>query len=138
MSLVVGSMGLGLMSPSPSGPVADVALARGWPGQLGEEAAYLVCGDRDGLITLRDWCQVGDLPCGAGVLPLDDAFAQVAGRFKRREVRLRARSCIEGLLSILERKNGWTFAEYAGDRFSRKGVVPMVCFTRLPGDVPIP
>ncbi|RVX39294.1 DDE superfamily endonuclease [Nonomuraea polychroma] len=47
---------------------------------------------------------------------LDDAFAQVAGRFKRREVRLRARSCVEGLLSGLERKNGWTLAEYAGDR----------------------
>lgn len=47
---------------------------------------------------------------------LDDAFAQVAGRFKRREVRLRARSCVEGLLSGLERKNGWTLAEYAGER----------------------
>src|SRR5690242_14058337 len=47
---------------------------------------------------------------------LDDAFAQVAGRFKRREVRLRARSCIQGLLSGLERKNGWTLAEYAGER----------------------
>lgn len=46
---------------------------------------------------------------------LDDAFALVAGRFKRREVRLRARSCIEGLLSGLERKNGWSLAEYAGD-----------------------
>lgn len=47
---------------------------------------------------------------------LDNAFAQVAGRFKRREIRLRARSCIEGLLSGLERKNGWTLAEYAGER----------------------
>lgn len=47
---------------------------------------------------------------------LDDAFTQVAGRFKRREVQLRARLCVEGLLSGLERKNGWTLAEYAGDR----------------------
>ncbi|SDI59565.1 SRSO17 transposase [Sinosporangium album] len=47
---------------------------------------------------------------------LDDAFAQVAGRFKRREVRLRARSCVQGMLSGLERKNGWTLAEYAGER----------------------
>ncbi|MCG5215520.1 IS701 family transposase [Streptosporangium sp. KLBMP 9127] len=47
---------------------------------------------------------------------LDDAFALVAGRFKRREVRLRARACLHGLLSGLERKNGWTLAEYSGDR----------------------
>ncbi|MFC4591825.1 IS701 family transposase [Sphaerisporangium corydalis] len=46
---------------------------------------------------------------------LDEAFAQVAGRFGRREVRLRARLCVEGLLSGLERKNGWSLAEYAGE-----------------------
>jgi SRSO17 transposase len=46
---------------------------------------------------------------------LDDAFARVAGRFARREVRLRARRCLEGLLSGLERKTGWSLAEYAGE-----------------------
>lgn len=46
---------------------------------------------------------------------LDDAFALVAGRFKRREPRLRARRCIEGLLSGLERKTSWSLAEYAGE-----------------------
>ncbi|MFI6928702.1 IS701 family transposase [Nonomuraea spiralis] len=46
---------------------------------------------------------------------LDAAFALVAGRFKRPEVRRRARACIEGLLSGLERKNGWSLAEYAGE-----------------------
>ncbi|WP_442813780.1 IS701 family transposase [Streptosporangium subroseum] len=46
---------------------------------------------------------------------LDDAFAHVAGRFKRREVRLRARACLQGLLSGLERKTGWSLAEYAGE-----------------------
>lgn len=46
---------------------------------------------------------------------LDDAFAQVAGRFGRREVRLRARAFTEGLLSGVERKNGWSLAEYAGE-----------------------
>jgi SRSO17 transposase len=46
---------------------------------------------------------------------LDAAFALVADRFKRPEVRLRARSCIEGMLSGLERKNGWSLAEYAGE-----------------------
>ncbi|NRQ32956.1 IS701 family transposase [Nonomuraea sp. NN258] len=46
---------------------------------------------------------------------LDAAFALVAGRFKRPEVRRRARACLEGLLSGLERKNGWSLAEYAGE-----------------------
>ncbi|WP_113702231.1 IS701 family transposase [Nonomuraea lactucae] len=47
---------------------------------------------------------------------LDAAFELVAGRFKRSEVRQRARACIEGMLSGLERKNGWTLAEYAGEQ----------------------
>jgi SRSO17 transposase len=46
---------------------------------------------------------------------LDDAFALVAGRFRRPEVRQRARACLGGLLSGLERKNGWSLAEYAGE-----------------------
>ncbi|MFI6176386.1 IS701 family transposase [Nonomuraea sp. NPDC051191] len=46
---------------------------------------------------------------------LDEAFALVASRFRRPEVRHRARACIGGLLSGLERKNGWSLAEYAGE-----------------------
>ncbi|MFI9589054.1 IS701 family transposase [Nonomuraea sp. NPDC052265] len=46
---------------------------------------------------------------------LDTGFALVAGRFQRPEVRRRARACIEGMLSGLERKNGWSLAEYAGE-----------------------
>ncbi|WP_425465410.1 IS701 family transposase, partial [Nonomuraea mesophila] len=47
---------------------------------------------------------------------LDELFSQVlAPFFGRREPRLRARACLEGLLSDLERKNGWSLAEYAGD-----------------------
>ncbi|WP_453832668.1 IS701 family transposase [Streptosporangium saharense] len=46
---------------------------------------------------------------------LDDAFAHVAGRFKRREVRLRARACLQGLLSGLQRTTGWSLAEHAGE-----------------------
>ena len=38
-----------------------------------------------------------------------------AGRLGRREVRLRARRCLEGLLSDLERRTGWSLAEYAGE-----------------------
>ncbi len=46
---------------------------------------------------------------------LDDAFALVAGRFFRREVRIRARACLAGMLSGLERKTGWSLAEHAGE-----------------------
>jgi SRSO17 transposase len=47
---------------------------------------------------------------------LDDAFALVAGRFFRREVRVRARACVAGMLSGLERKTGWSLAEYVGEK----------------------
>jgi SRSO17 transposase len=47
---------------------------------------------------------------------LDEMFAEVlAPAFVRREPRLRARSYVLGLVSGLERKNGWTLAEHAGD-----------------------
>ncbi len=46
----------------------------------------------------------------------DDMFAEVvAPAFFRREPRLRARSYLLGLASGLERKNGWTLAEFAGE-----------------------
>ena len=46
-----------------------------------------------------------------------DAFmAEFAGRFQRIEPRRRASSYVRGLLSELERKNGWTLAEGAGDK----------------------
>jgi SRSO17 transposase len=41
--------------------------------------------------------------------------AVVAPAFVRREPRLRAHSYLLGLVSGLERKNGWTLAEFAGD-----------------------
>jgi pimeloyl-ACP methyl ester carboxylesterase len=46
----------------------------------------------------------------------DDMFAPVvAPAFFRREPRLRAHSYLLGLVSGVERKNGWTLAEFAGD-----------------------
>jgi SRSO17 transposase len=46
-----------------------------------------------------------------------DMFAEVvAPAFVRREPRLRAQAYLLGLSSGLERKNGWTLAEFAGDR----------------------
>lgn len=41
--------------------------------------------------------------------------ARVAGRFKRREPRQRVLAYLKGLLSTVERKNGWQLAEHAGD-----------------------
>jgi SRSO17 transposase len=45
---------------------------------------------------------------------LEEVFARIAGRFSRREPRLRAFAYVRGLLSGLERRNGWTLAEQAG------------------------
>jgi len=47
---------------------------------------------------------------------LEDLFARVAGRFSRVEPRRRAFAYVRGLLAPLERRNGWTLAEQAGDR----------------------
>lgn len=47
---------------------------------------------------------------------LQDLHARIADRFPRREPRRRVLSYLKGLLSPVERKNGWQLAEYAGDR----------------------
>jgi len=39
----------------------------------------------------------------------------IAGRFRRSEPRRRALAYLRGLLSPVERKNGWQLAESAGD-----------------------
>ena len=46
----------------------------------------------------------------------DAYMAEFAGRFPRVEPRRRAIFYVRGLLSELERKNGWTLAEGAGDK----------------------
>jgi SRSO17 transposase len=46
---------------------------------------------------------------------LDDLVARIAPRFGRVEPRRRARAYLQGLLSPLQRKNGWHLAEAAGD-----------------------
>jgi SRSO17 transposase len=50
------------------------------------------------------------------VAELDRLHAQVAGRFARSEPRARSREYVSGLVAGLERKNGWTLAERAGER----------------------
>ncbi|MGW1682910.1 IS701 family transposase [Saccharopolyspora sp. NPDC002376] len=46
---------------------------------------------------------------------LDGLCARIACRFGRREPRERAREYVSGLVAGLERKNGWTLAEQAGE-----------------------
>jgi SRSO17 transposase len=46
---------------------------------------------------------------------LDRVHERIAGRFRRSEPRARAREYVSGLVAGLERKNGWTLAEQAGE-----------------------
>ncbi|WP_280308733.1 IS701 family transposase [Nocardia abscessus] len=46
---------------------------------------------------------------------LDSLHARIGGRFTRSEPRGRAREYVTGLVARLERKNGWTLAEQAGE-----------------------
>ena len=46
---------------------------------------------------------------------LDRVHERSAGRFGRAEPRTRVRECVSGLVEGLERKNGWTLAEHAGE-----------------------
>src|SRR6185369_14153111 len=46
---------------------------------------------------------------------LDRVHRRIAGRFARSEPRARAREYVSGLVAGLERKNGWTLAERAGE-----------------------
>ncbi|MBF6303094.1 IS701 family transposase [Nocardia amamiensis] len=49
------------------------------------------------------------------VAELDSLMCRVGWRFARSEPRARAREYVSGLVAGLERKNGWTVAEYAGE-----------------------
>jgi hypothetical protein len=46
---------------------------------------------------------------------LDRVHERIAGRFTRSELRARAREYACGLVAGLERKNGWSLAEQAGE-----------------------
>lgn len=61
------------------------------------------------------WPGVDDIEAARLAAGLDDAFALVAGRFRRWEVRVRARACVEGMSSGLQRTTGWSLAEHAGE-----------------------
>jgi hypothetical protein len=46
---------------------------------------------------------------------LDRVHERISGRFGRAEPRARVRRYVSGLVARLERKNGWTLAEQAGE-----------------------
>src|SRR6201989_1223806 len=46
---------------------------------------------------------------------LDELHERISGRFARAEPRARVREYVSGLVTGLERKNGWTLAEWAGE-----------------------
>jgi SRSO17 transposase len=56
-------------------------------------------------------CMVADIAAAE----LDAVHARIAGRFARSEPRARVREYVSGLVAGLERKNGWTLAERAGE-----------------------
>jgi len=56
-------------------------------------------------------CMMVDLVAGE----LDRVHERIAGRFARSEPRARVRRYVSGLVAGLERKNGWTLAEQAGE-----------------------
>jgi SRSO17 transposase len=53
---------------------------------------------------------------GAAVDEVPRVAARIGPRFAREEARLRTQAYLRGLLSPVERKNGWQLAEAAGDR----------------------
>jgi SRSO17 transposase len=56
-------------------------------------------------------CMVADIAAAE----LDAVHGRIAGRFARAEPRARVREYLAGLVAGLERKNGWTLAERAGE-----------------------
>jgi SRSO17 transposase len=61
--------------------------------------------------------QVGTI--GRWLAGLDALHGRIAHRFRRAEVRARARRYLAGLLARVERKNGWQLAEEVGERHPR-------------------
>jgi hypothetical protein len=54
------------------------------------------------------------------VAELDSLMSWIGGRFARAEPRVRVREYVSVLVAGLERKNGWTLAERAGERIRRQ------------------
>jgi SRSO17 transposase len=64
---------------------------------------------------------------------VDRVHARLAARFARPEPRRRVRAYLVGLLSAVERKNGWQLAEHAGER-TPTGMQRLLSGTRWDAD----
>src|SRR5215831_730368 len=58
---------------------------------------------------------MGGMVVDVAAAELDRLHERIAGRFGRSEPRARVREYVSGLVAGLERKNGWTLAERAGE-----------------------
>ncbi len=67
----------------------------------------------EGVVMLRGDNELAEV--AAWAKGIDGIHAQIAGRFRRPEPRRRVLTYLKGLLSPVERKNGWQLAEQAGD-----------------------
>jgi SRSO17 transposase len=65
------------------------------------------------MTVMDDW-QLGDV-AASWATATDALFGRLAPRFRRAEVRARARRFLVGLLGAVERKNGWQLAEHLGE-----------------------
>ena len=62
---------------------------------------------------------IGIASIGRWAAGLDTLHGRIAHRFRRAEVRERARRYLAGLLGRVERRNGWQLAEHLGERHPR-------------------
>src|SRR5262245_31443677 len=91
------------------------------PGPTRQARGRWTCAGSQPLILQRQLCSSSVMGIIAGVVAdlvaseLDRVHARIAGRFARAEPRARAREYVSGLVAGLERKNGWTLAERAGE-----------------------
>jgi hypothetical protein len=69
---------------------------------------------------------------------LEGVMARIGARFGRVEPRRRARAYLRGLLSPVERKNGWQLAEIAGDRTQPAPAKAGGCRTFWPACIGMP
>jgi SRSO17 transposase len=62
----------------------------------------------------------------------EEFFLGLSHRFSRVETRWQARKYLRGLMASLERRNGWTLAEQAGDATpdSMQALLSSPCFDR--------
>ena len=75
--------------------------------ELLEEEGEVVAADRDEVLEVARWAK--------GIAGVHGC---IAGRFYRSEPRRRALDYLKGLISSVERKNGWQLAEQSGDATS--------------------